>query len=188
MNDTLQTRREFLRQSLFFLAASYSAPFFLTRTALALDGSGTPDDHILVVIQMGGGNDGLNTVVPYAGGEYYRAGAGIRLAKEKKIKVNDAIGLHPNLAKLKALYDNGRMAIIQGVGYPNPDRSHFRSMEIWHTADPKNPPKDGWLGRYFAAQSKGTDPKSMPDPKAAINIGTTAPLSLHGEKFTAISF
>src|SRR5262249_30716127 len=80
------------------------------------------------------------------------------------------------------------------VGYPNPNRSHFRSMEIWHTADPKGPPRDGWLGRYFDSQCSGSDPKNAAapavqlDPKAAINIGSQAPLSLHGSKFNAISF
>src|ERR1041384_8759523 len=109
MNDTLQTRREFLSKSLFFIASAYSAPFFLTRTAFALNSAaanastrsipGMPDDHILVVIQMGGGNDGLNTIVPYAMDEYYRARPVIGIPKERVIKLNDAIRLHPNLAK-----------------------------------------------------------------------------------------
>ena len=189
MNDTLQTRREFLRQSLFFLAASYSAPFFLTRTALALDGSGTPDDHILVVIQMGGGNDGLNTVVPYAVDEYYRARPVIGIAKEKILKVNDAIGLHPNLAKLKALYDNGRMAIIQGVGYPNPDRSHFRSMEIWHTADPQSKAVTyGWLGRYLDNACPGCDAaRRRINPIGGIAMSGYMPAAMKSERGMSIA-
>ncbi len=96
--------------------------------------------------------------------------------------------LHPDLTGFKELFDIGQLAVIQGVGYPNPNRSHFRSMEIWQTADPMHPPKDGWLGRYFDAQCKGNDPKTQVDPKAAINIGSISPLALQGDKFTAISF
>src|ERR1700679_3763847 len=107
IEQTIQTRREFLRRSLFFLATSYTAPFFLTRTVLALDSAranaataslpGIPDDHILIVIQMGGGNDGLNTVVPYTMDEYYRVRSTIGVAKDSVLKIDDNVGLHPNL-------------------------------------------------------------------------------------------
>ena len=135
MSETLHTRREFLRQGLYFVAASATAPFFLTRTALALDGvaPGSADDRILVVIQMSGGNDGLNTIVPHAMDEYYKVRPTLGIGKKATLKLNDTLGFHPSLAKLKELYDAGKVAVVQGVGYPNPDRSHFRSMEIWHT-------------------------------------------------------
>ena len=198
-DDKLQTRREFLRQGLFFLAASSTAPFFLTRTALALDSiaasagtrsiPGVPDDHVLVVIQMGGGNDGLNTVVPFAMDEYYRVRPTIGIAKDKVLKLNGTIGLHPNLTKLKGLYDNGHMAIIQGVGYPNPDRSHFRSMEIWQTADPKSKAVQyGWLGRYLDNACPGCDAKANRiNPMGGIGLGGYMPAALKSEHGLSIA-
>src|SRR5690348_12117654 len=131
MEPTLQTRREFLRKGVFFLAAGASAPFFLTRTALALDSQrayapgkslpGVPDDHILVVIQMSGGNDGLSTIIPFTDDEYYKVRPTLGIGKDKALKLNTSVGLHPNLARFKELYDQGSLAVVQGVGYPNPD-------------------------------------------------------------------
>src|SRR5437867_12711786 len=120
LNNSLQTRREFLRQSIFFLAGSATAPFFLTRTALALDNPAVKltDDHILVVIQMGGGNDGLNTIVPHGLDEYYRARPTLGIANDKVLKLNDAVGFHPNLTMLRDLHDDARMAGVLGVGSP----------------------------------------------------------------------
>jgi uncharacterized protein (DUF1501 family) len=199
MNDIIQTRREFLRKSLFFLATSYSAPFFLTRTVLALDSAranaatasipGMPDDHILVVIQMGGGNDGLNTLVPFGMDEYYRVRPQLAVAKDKILKLNDTVGLHPNLEKLKSLYDAGRMAVVQGVGYPNPDRSHFRSMEIWHTGDPKSKSVQyGWLGRYLDNACPGCDPRSnRTNPVAGLNVGSWMPLALKSQRGLSVA-
>jgi uncharacterized protein (DUF1501 family) len=199
-NDiTLQTRREFLRRSLFFLAGSASAPFFLTRTALALDSltanaptrsiPGMPDDHILVVIQLSGGNDGLNTVVPFAMDDYYRARPTLGIEKSKVLRLDSTVGLHPNLAKLKSLYDAGKMAVIQGVGYPNPDRSHFRSMEIWHTANPGSKAVSyGWLGRYLDNACPGCDPKTHAvNPMAGINVGGMMPVAMKSERGLAIA-
>ncbi len=199
MNDTLHTRREFLRQSLYFLAASASAPFFLTRTVWALDNAiangatksipGMPDDHVLVVIQMGGGNDGLNTIVPHCFDEYYRVRPDIGIPRDKVLKINDTVGFHPNLAKLSALYDNGRMVVIQGVGYPNPDRSHFRSMEIWQTANPQSRVVNyGWLGRYLDNACPGCDPRARRvNPMAGINLGGYMPVALKSERDLSIA-
>ncbi len=199
MNEPIQTRREFLRSGLLFLAGSVTAPFFLTRTVWALDQKlanagtrsipGMPDDHILVVIQLGGGNDGLNTVVPHAMDEYARARTTLRVAKDSVLKLNDVIGLHPNLAKLKSLYDAGNLAVIQGVGYPNPDRSHFRSMDIWHTADPSSRTVTyGWLGRYLDNACPGCDPKSKRvNPMAGLNIGGWMPVALKSERGLSIA-
>lgn len=199
VEPTIQTRREFLRRSLFFLATSYSAPFFLTRTVLALDTAranaatanipGMPEDRILVVVQMGGGNDGLNTVVPYAMDEYYRVRGTINIEPDKVIKLNDAIGLHPNLTRLKGMYDDGRMAVIQAVGYPNPDRSHFRSMEIWHTADPQSKMVAyGWLGRYVDNACPGCDPQANQiNPMGAIGLNSEMPLALKSQRGLSIA-
>ena len=160
----LQTRREFLStgiKGIGLVAASAYVPAFVTRTASAV--SPETDASILVVLQLSGGNDGLNTVVPFGNDLYYKARPTIGIAKDSTLKLNDQIGLHPSLAPLKAEYDAGHMAIIQNTGYPNPNRSHFRSMEIWHTAADANGPRlvNGWLGRYFDAQCSGSDPHKL---------------------------
>ena len=106
----------------------------------------TRKDPVLVVLQLSGGNDGLNTIVPYANPRYADNRPNIRIPEDQVLPINDEIGFNPNLAPLKKLYDAGSMAIIQGVGYPHPNRSHFRSMDIWHTCEPDKIASDGWLG------------------------------------------
>jgi uncharacterized protein (DUF1501 family) len=118
---------------------------------------GAPDTKapVLVVIQLAGGNDGLNTVVPINNDHYYNARPSIAIPSENAIKINDATGLHPSLAGLKAIYDEGQLAIVEGVGYPNPNRAHFRATEIWHTGSGSNTlEKLGWIGRYFDTYRK----------------------------------
>ncbi len=139
-------RRHFLRQSAGLVALGASAPAFLSR-AIAADKS-DPDQRILVIVQLAGGNDGVNTVVPYADDAYHAARPSLAFKKDAVLKVNDHIGLHPGLAGMKALYDEGSLSILQGVGYPHPNRSHFRSMDIWNTGQPESEiTGDGWLGR-----------------------------------------
>jgi uncharacterized protein (DUF1501 family) len=157
----LHTRREFLTTGLKgagLLAASTFVPAFVTRTAAAT-GAGR-DASILVVVQLSGGNDGLNTVVPFSNDLYGSARPTLRLQGDQTLKLNDRLGLHPALAAFRGEYDAGRLAIVQNVGYPNPNRSHFRSMEIWHTGADDTKPRaiEGWLGRYFDAQCAGADP------------------------------
>lgn len=192
--STLHTRRAFLYHGLTVLSAATAMPAFVQRTAFALNNPAdapltqrnTKDDPILIVLQLSGGNDGLSTVVPLGNDDYLKARSTTAITKDTlSLGKNAPVALHPNLKSFKEFFDAGNLAVIQGVGYPNPNRSHFRSMEIWHTADPVNPPKAGWLGKYFDAQCKGDDPG---DPKAAINIGANAPLALHGDKFAAVSF
>lgn len=193
--DTMHTRRIFLKRGLTVLSAAATMPAFLQRTVYAINNPADAPltqtamgigEQVLVVIQLSGGNDGLATVIPLDNDDYHKARPQIGVTNP--LGLDGKVGLHPELTTFKDMYDAGMLAVIQGVGYPNPNRSHFRSMEIWHTADPAHPPKDGWLGRYFDAQCKGSDPKSMPDPKAGINIGPTSPLAMQGEKFTPISF
>jgi uncharacterized protein (DUF1501 family) len=192
MQDHMTTRRIFLQKGLTLLAVSPTIPTFLDQTVLAL---ANPEDlartqqptgadgKILVIVQLSGGNDGLNTVVPYADDAYHKARPQLRQEADKVHKVNDYIGLHPNLAPLKAIYDNGQMAIIQGVGYPNPNRSHFRSMDIWHSAAPeKEVVTSGWLGRYFDNTCAGCD------PHAGLSLGDTLPLAMKGERMMPLSF
>ena len=141
-------RREFLKQfgaaSVISLAAT--PPQFLARAADVAVANA--DARVLVLIQLAGGNDGLNSLVPYGDPTYYKARPGIGIPKNQVLRINDHIGLHPRLTGLKELYDEGNLSIVQGVGYPQTDRSHFRSMDIWQSAQPLNPvPRDGWLGR-----------------------------------------
>jgi uncharacterized protein (DUF1501 family) len=198
------TRREFLRNGLVMASAAATIPAFLSASAHAMNSAmaglssvpGVPDDHILVVVQMSGGNDGLNTVVPFGMPEYYRARAGIGIPEKDLLKVSggDGIGLHPSLAGVKDLFDGGQASLIQGVGYPNPNRSHFKSMDIWHTAD-VDAAGDGWLGKYFDAEccgfgkgESGTVEGEASAGPPGIAIGRTAPLAMEGRKIKPVSF
>jgi len=192
MQDHLTTRRVFLQRGLAILAATATVPLFLDQTVMALDNpqdapltqrpSGT-DGKILVVVQLSGGNDGLSMVVPYGDDAYYRARPAIALDAKSVLKIDDYIGLNPQLAPLKSLFDDGRLAIVQGVGYPNPNRSHFRSMDIWQTAEPERQfETSGWLGRYFDNTCSGTD------PRAGVAIGDALPLAMQGQRIIPLSF
>lgn len=192
MLDHLSTRRVFLQKGLTILSVGATIPSFLDRSVLAMadvddvkrtQGPSGKDGKILVVVQLSGGNDGLNTVVPFADDAYHRARPNLRFGPDEVLKINDYLGLHPNLAPLKDLYDDGRMAIVQGVGYPNPNRSHFRSMDIWHSADPvKEVVTTGWLGRYFDNTCSGSD------PHVGVSIGETMPLAMKGDRINPLSF
>jgi uncharacterized protein (DUF1501 family) len=168
MRNTLQTRRKFLRTSVLGAAATWTLPVFLEKTFFTLDALAAgaltqtatgKDGTILVILQLAGGNDGLNTVVPFADHAYHRARPKLALPPEKVLKLNSAIGFNPQLTGLKSLYDSGQLAVVQGVGYPNPNRSHFRSTEIWQTAsDADRVENEGWVGRYFDNCCSGADP------------------------------
>src|SRR5207302_4660952 len=141
------------------------------------------DGKILVIVQMAGGNDGLNTVIPFGDDHYYRARPALAHGKDDVLKLNDYLGLHPSLAPLKEIYDDGRMGIVQGVGYPNPNRSHFRSMDIWQSASPdKEMLTSGWLGRLFDNTCSGED------PHVGVSIGEQMPLAMKGERIMPLSF
>ena len=104
-------------------------------------------DPVLVVLQMSGAYDALNTFVPYGDPHYKDYRQLLKVETEEVLAVNDYVGFHPSMGPIKNLYDQGKVAVIQGIGYPNPIRSHFRSMDIWHTAEPAKMGMDGWLGR-----------------------------------------
>ena len=142
----MRTRRDFLRTSS-LIALAPSVPGFLAATARA---AGVKrDGRVLVVVELEGGNDGINTVVPFAEEGYALHRKRLRLAKDRLVKVDDGVGLHPSLAGFGELLQKGRLAIVPGVGYPNPSRSHFRSTAVWQTArlDPEEHNGLGWLGR-----------------------------------------
>ncbi len=111
-------------------------------------GASRDNDTVLVVLQLSGGNDGLNTVVPHRQDAYFRLRPTLSIARGDLVALDDEHGLHPSLGGIGRLFDDGRVAVVHGVGYPEPNRSHFRSMEIWHTADPIDAPTGvGWMGR-----------------------------------------
>lgn len=143
----MHTRRQFLHDSA-LIALSPMVPAFLDSMARAAGPAS--DSRILVVVQMEGGNDGINTVVPFGDDGYFQNRIQLRIPSERLLKLNDHVGLHPSMRGIAALMEKGRLAIVQGVGYPNPSRSHFRSMEIWQTALlTKNQNERGWIGRAF---------------------------------------
>jgi len=201
------TRRQFLHTGLTLASAAATIPWFLNASALGMPHAapgmtsipGVPEDHILVVVQLSGGNDGLNMVVPYGMSDYYKARPGIGIPANNVLKLGESsgIGLHPQMAAVKDLYDSGHCSIIQGVGYPNPNRSHFKSMDIWHTAD-VTATGNGWLGRYFDSEccgyGKGESGRAEKGPKTevigqpGIAIGRTAPLAMEGQRVKPIAF
>ncbi len=172
------TRRSLIGRGALLVASGFLAPSFITRTALALDGQPgftdggpvmldpTKNNRILVVLQLSGGNDGINTLVPFGDPAYATLRPTLGLPTNEVLKLTDQVGLHPNLKHFKGLYDQGRLAVIQGVGYPNPNRSHFRSMDIWHSARPESFERSGWLGRYVSACQCAQD-NALP----AISVG-----------------
>lgn len=186
------TRREFIKKGMTMVAVGWTAPAFITRTALAMNNPwdvaqvtsrpGVPDERILVVVQLGGGNDGLNTVVPVTDDAYYRARPNLAVPRTSVLRLGDDLGLHPALAPVKELYDGGAMAIVQGVGYPNPSRSHFKSMEIWQTADPDGRMRYGWIGRYFDSKCPVCE-----DPAVGMNVGQAMPLAMQAQTGTGVS-
>jgi uncharacterized protein (DUF1501 family) len=179
--NTLHTRRSFLRSTALGGSLAWTLPTFLAQTfdelhALAADSATAvatgKDSPILVVLQLAGGNDGLNTLVPFADDDYHRARPNLGLKAAEVLKLNDQLGLHPALAGFKELHDSGQLGIVQAVGYPNPNRSHFRSTEIWQTASDANKfERHGWIGRYFDHACPGAD------PTVGIAIGRQMPQS-----------
>ena len=133
----------------------------------------TKKDPILVVIQLTGGNDYLNTLIPYNDPRYYDNRVNVSIPQEQVLPLDDHFGFHPAAAPIKDLYDQGKVAIINGVGYPNPNRSHFRSMDIWHTCEPDKVGTEGWLGRVI----RDLDPQGE-NVLTGVNFGRGLPRAL----------
>jgi uncharacterized protein (DUF1501 family) len=175
-------RRDFLQQASALLAGGAALPAFLRQAALAAAEKPT-GDNILVVVQLTGGNDGLNTVVPFADENYRRLRPKLHLADARLHKLDDRVGLHPSLEALARLFKEGSAAIVQGVGYPHPNRSHFESMAIWHTAPTdlqleRGKPtiaRGGWLARAIDRQDGGAS--------SALRVGSSEmPQALLGSR------
>jgi len=139
------------------------------------------ESKVLVIVQLTGGNDGLNTVVPYNSGSYYQVRPSLAIKPTEVIPINDQLGLHPNMKALAELYKNKKLAIVQGVGYPNPSRSHFKSIEIWQTAEPAKLVETGWLGRYLDL-SMPAGGSASDNPLPAVNVDPMLPMSLMARK------
>ncbi|TNE57018.1 MAG: DUF1501 domain-containing protein [Bacteroidetes bacterium] len=166
-------RRTFLKTAS-LATASLWVPRFLQ--AHARPGALTPKGRVLVLLQLSGGNDGLNTVIPTRNDIYYNERPRLGLPRHETLELTDEAGLNPALTALKNLYDAGDLAVLHNVGYPNPDRSHFRSMDIWHTASPADEYwTTGWLGRYLDAQCAG-----QPCQAPVLEIDDTLSLALKG--------
>ena len=170
-------RRQFLKHSILGASACLTLPTFLENTIFSLDARAQSlafsgqDGPILVIVQLSGGNDSLNTVIPYRNNIYLTERPTLRLTEEhgvfplgKDPTTSDELALHPHLTHLRDLWESGELAIVNGVGYPNPNLSHFTSFDFWHSGRPNEPVRDGWLGRFFDHQCSGCD------PTAAINF------------------
>ena len=174
------SRRSLLKVGLSSAAVvsmAHTMPSFVSQFAFAQQPKSAKlsNDNVLVVIQLTGGNDGLNTVIPYADPAYVKSRPKLTLAKSHH-RLDDRFGLHPAMIGLKQLFDQGQLAVIHGCGYPEPNRSHFRSMEIWHTANPKSAQATGWLGHFIDHAARGGLA-----PVNALNIGSELPLALVNE-------
>ncbi len=188
----MMTRRRFLHTGVVGGALAATLPAFLDHTLFSIEAAETDsplqrphgrDAPILVLMQLAGGNDGLNTLIPLDNDHYRRARPRLGQVESAALSLAPGFGLHESLTGLKALYDEGLLNILQGVGYPNPNRSHFRSTEIWHTgsSDDRNV-TDGWVGRFFDNQCQGMAPET------GISLTATPPQAFQGPSSLGISF
>src|SRR5450755_4642952 len=176
----LINRRKFLT-----LGSLATSGLMLPKFLKAFEGSACilGGNKVLVVLQLSGGNDGLNTLIPFRNDIYYRERPSLAISKEKTLALNDDAGIHPSLSHLKTLHDEGNLAILNNVGYPNPDRSHFRSMDIWQTASNSNEVlNSGWLGRYLDAQCL-----DCARPTQVLEMDDMLSLALSGEHMKGIA-
>ena len=137
------------------------------------------DANVLVLVTLYGGNDGLGTVVPYADSAYHDARPDLAYKEDEVLRLDDQLGLNPSMKGFKGLWDAGRLAVVRGVGYPKPDHSHFRSMDIWQTGSPDHPTNTGWVGRWLDA--------TRPDPLRVVSVGATLPPLAVGTKATGVA-
>jgi len=183
------SRRDFLARGLYGIGIGAGMPLFLGRTSAALTAQalqGTSmekyPERILVVLELSGGNDGLNTVVPHADPAYYRARPRIGIPAKEVLKVSDSFGFHPSMVGFERLYKDGRMAVVHGCGYDHPSLSHFSSMSYWHTGVPNAGEPLGWLGRV------ADDHLNPATRNLIVNIGTSQSLAVRSGKHSPLVF
>jgi uncharacterized protein (DUF1501 family) len=186
----ITTRRAFLTRGLGVVGVGATLPNFLVRTALAgpQTQAGGSDYRVLVLLELSGGNDGPSTLVPFATDGYHRLRKTTRIPTEEVIKLDGKLGLHPNLKGFRDLLDKRAFAAVPGVGYPNPNYSHFEAMDIWHAADPQGKKgafgPTGWVGRYCDSAFPGD---TTPELSLAV-VGGVAPVALAGKRHPGMSF
>lgn len=182
------SRRTFIRGT-GLIAVGLVAPRWLSTVAQAdllktAQGGKIDKDTVLVVCQFSGGNDGLNTVIPYGDSLYYQLRPTLGIPDSQVLKLDGHMGLHPSLTGLHQLYQQGKVAVIQNVGYPNPNRSHFESMRIWQSASPDRTLPKGWIGRYLDEKS-AVGPLN---PVVAFGLSNDSPLAIQGEHVSVPCF
>lgn len=187
MSDGI-SRRDLLQRG-GMIAVGLAAPQWLASIAHAdvikrSMGKALIPDGILVVCQLSGGNDGLNTVVPYADPRYMEMRPTIGIPQDKVLRITDQMGLHPSMTGLETLYKEGKVAVVQNVGYPRPNRSHFASMDIWHAASPDMQVKGGWIGRHLDVLNAE---KSL-NPVYALGLSTDKPRALNAKDVSVPCF
>lgn len=174
-------RREFI-QTGSLATASFFVPKFLK--AFETGKAVPPGNKVVVILQLSGGNDGLNTVIPVRNDIYYQSRPKLGIEKTKALSITDEVGLHPELTAFADAFHNGDLGILNSVGYANPDRSHFRSMDIWQTASASNEYiTSGWIGRYLDAQCSGCS-----KPTQALEIDDILSLALKGQDMNGLAF
>ncbi len=182
------SRRDLLLAGLYGLGIPFGMPLLLRRTASALaaealeGNDGERQERILVVVELTGGNDGLNTVVPYRDDAYYRARPNLAIQKGEAIAITDEAGFHPSLVGFERLYKDGLLAVVEGCGYPNPSLSHFSSMGFWHTGVPNGGETLGWIGRFQDVQTPGGV------PNAIVNVSSSQSLAVRGRVHSPLVF
>ena len=184
MRDLAFAGAPWSRRELLAGLVGLSVPLVFRSSALALaaDDIDSTSARILVVVELAGGNDGLNTVIPYASDAYYAARPNLAIPKHEVLRLDGEIGLHPIMRGLSSLWDGGRLAIVQGCGYPDPVRSHFESMEYWHTAVPHRPEPTGWVGRFADARWPAGAESSI------VNISERQSLAVQSDRQAPIVF
>jgi uncharacterized protein (DUF1501 family) len=180
-------RRQFLGGTCSMAAWGATVPAFLQQTGSALAAEPTPgssDQRTLVLIQLAGGNDGLNTVVPYRDDVYYRSRPKLAIDAQSVLPLDDHCGLHPQMDAMKRLWDDGLLTLVQGVGYPNPDLSHFRSTEIWETGSAADQSlSSGWIGRYFDDHCR-----DIPSPMLGLQLGDRTAQTFSSDRPRCVTF
>ncbi|MBL9136658.1 MAG: DUF1501 domain-containing protein [Verrucomicrobiales bacterium] len=186
----LRTRRDFLKRSIVGGALTWTVPTFLARTFRVLGAESEMQDGarprldapVLVLLQLAGGNDGLNTVVPWTDDHYRRARPKLGLTRDQLLPIDDRLAFPLALSGFRDLVEEGHLAVVHGVGYPNPNRSHFRSMEIWQTAvDADRVERRGWIGRYFDCCCQGAD------PTVGVSVGRQMPQAFQARRPIGVS-
>ncbi|NEW08255.1 DUF1501 domain-containing protein [Paenibacillus sp. SYP-B3998] len=174
------TRRDFLiKGTALFATLGLGGGLLYTQTGKSIFAIGSEqeiDDPVLVVVQLSGGNDGINTLIPYGQGVYFDARPTLGYKQSEVLALDHRVGLHPSLEGVAALYKQGKLAVVQGVGYPKPDHSHFRSMEIWQTAEPDKISHSGWLARYVESSLRQSS-----NPLKAVQVGNSGSKAFHSD-------